>query len=236
LEIGESSYAFNGRLKWRHHKVGHPIEGGKMEGSPTHFVNKKRADQIHKVWDNKRGSMGDWVGNFDHEVSFPHEPIEFYKADKWASVERRLTLWGGPTAQLIVAQGQTPMAGLMKLLKAEICAERAALKGFLQSVIEQAFEPPVPVELGWSNMIFADSRIESELLKFGVTAGAISQATYREEFGLDNAAEELRKEAEAAEVASNPQKFRPAFDAAHGDQQQDQGGKPAGTKDKDSSV
>lgn len=230
MEMGESSYAYGGRQHCRHHKIGHPIESGPMSGKPTHFWNKKRGDAVRKIHENKVGFLGDLTSNFDQEPTWPHEDLDYYKEDKWLSPEHRLNVWGGPLAQMMIPKNTA--LGLHLLLRAEMLDDRAKLGPFLESVINQGFDPPVPIQLNWSNLIFNDLRTLSEMIKFGVTSGAVSQSTFREVVGFDDNREAIKKEEEAAEFEKTPQKFKPAYDPAHGDPN-DQGGKPAGTQDVD---
>ena len=105
---------------------------------------------------------------------------------------------------------------------------------FLESVINQAWKPPVPIRIEWSNTIFQDARVAAEDRKAGVSMGALSHQTWREEAGFNDALEQTRKQQEGDEAEKNPAKFRPPFDAAHGDTElKSKGGKPAGPKDGD---
>ncbi len=185
--------------------------------------------------ENKSGFLGDLTRNFDNAVEYPHEDIAYFDEKKWESPEHRLREWGGPLALMLAATEQTPF--LTQLLKAEVMGLRDKMGKFLESVIAQAFQPPVPIMLNWSNRIFADSRIASESLNFGLTSGSLSQQTWREEAGFNDAEEANRKQAEADDVKTNPEKYKPAFDSAHGDPAaKEKGGAPAGKGNKDSTT
>ena len=215
MEMGESSYAFSGRAHWRQHRMGHEIKQGAMAGKPAYHWTKKKGDAARKIFEDKRGFLGDLTSNFDFTTEYPHEDVAYFTEDKWKSPEHRLLHWGGPLALMLAAAEQSPF--LTQLLKAEATEARKKMGAFLESVIRQAWAPPVGVKITWSNRIFADSRIAMETLTSGLSAGPISQKTWREEAGFNDAEETARKEAEATDSEANPNKYQPAFDASHGD-------------------
>jgi hypothetical protein len=233
MEMGESTYAFSGRQHFRHHLVGHPIESGPMAGKPVHFWKTERGKKIREIFENKKGFLGDYCGNFDHELKYWHEDINYFDEDKWKSPEHRLNMWGGPLAQMMIEKQTNPF--LSQLLRAEGDTLRGDMATFLESAINQGFGPKPEIKVGWSNLIFNDSRVLAEYLKFGVSCGAVSQQTWREECGFNDVRERQRKEQEALAVKKDKTMFQPAYDPAHGDPNQlDAGGKPAGGSDADS--
>lgn len=232
MEIGESTYAFTGRMHFRHHKIGHAIESGPMAGMPKHFWSVKKATSILGVFENKSGFLGDFTSNFDYTVEYPHEDIDYFDEKKWLSPEHRLIKWGGALAQMIQITGVTPFT--LNLLKAEVFAMREKMGVFLQEVINESFSCPVLLEIKWSESIFNDARLFSELLKFGVGAGAISHSTFREEIGIDDERETVKKDTEGKDSLTNARKYMPPFDPAHGvDPNAPQGGSPPGAPHND---
>ena len=232
MEMGESYYAYGGRVKLRHWKKGHEIKQGQHAGKPTHFWKTEHSRLIQRVFENKSGHFGDFVTNFDLALEHPHESTDYYDQKKWESPEHRLKTWGGAIAYLISEKGRSE--DLMQAVKAQILAIREPLTMFLEGVINQAWNTPTPIKIRFSNTVFAAARIAAEDRKFGVTSGSLTHSTWRQEAGYDDQQESLKKEAEAKEFASNPQKFMPPFDPAHGVQDTPPaGGSPEGEKHSD---
>jgi hypothetical protein len=237
LERGESAYSFLARLKWRHHKIGYEIKSGPMAGKSTHHWKIERASAIQKIFEKKEGVLGDFTSNFDHGVEFPHEPIEYYKADKWASAEHRLIRWGGPVAMLYEF-GESVIPYIAQFMFAEAQGIRRKMGTFLSSVLNQSMNFPVPVKPVWDNTIFTSPQIMSDVMKTALGGGAIAQDTYREWAGMNNGREKTRKFAEAEAAKKNPEYFQPAYDPNHSTPNTtgasgspSKGGKPSGKPD-----
>jgi hypothetical protein len=216
-------------MHFRHWKCGHEIKQGNMAGKPTHFWKKKIGDALRAIFSDKLGFLGDYTGNFDQSLEYPHEDVKYFDEAKWKSPEHQLIAWGGPIAEMMVADSLRPF--INQMFKSEVLECRARMKLFLESVINQAFAPPVDLKICWSNTIFHDSKTQADLLNFGLTSGPISQSTWREEAGLNDARENAKKEQEAKDAGKGKTKFEPMFDAAHGDPQQQataKGGRPTG--------
>jgi hypothetical protein len=228
MEFGEHSYAFGGKMKFRHHKVGHEIKNGPMAGKATHFWTKKRGDSIRSIFENKIGFLGDYIGNFDHIIEIFHEAIEYYKAEKWSSVERRLAMWGGPMAAILMSPEEQPFVS--QLLRAEAEALRNKFAQWIEPILVDAFSMPVdPIELTWSNDCFFDTKQFCENAKTGLMTGPLSQQTWRDKVGFNNPTETRRKIAEGDDAEKNWRHYAPAYDSAHGPDDQ-QVPPPAGAK------
>jgi hypothetical protein len=231
MEIGESAYAYVGKMKFRHWKKGHEIKNGAMAGKPAHFWRKENSKTIQNVFEGKIGFLGDFCSNFDFALEFPHEDQEYFDEAKWKSPEHRLIKWGGSLAEILHDKGRA--ADLMLILKAQVTDTRNEMARLLESVINQAFDAPVPIKIGWSNTIFNTLQLAAEDRKFGLMSGSLSQSTWRAESGFDDELESEKKEEEAALVASNPELFKPGWDMSHGDPELKKGGKPGGKADGD---
>lgn len=210
----ESAYAFTGRMKFRHWKVGHIIPQGPMAGKSTYMWRPEKSKKIRDIFADKKGYLGDYVSNFDVDLEYPHEDEKFFEAKKWESPEHRLISWGGPLAMMLY--GKTEIPYLAPMLFAEAQAWRRKMKTFLEEVINDAFKPPVPIKITWSNTIFNDPVIFQQFLKDALTTNVISHRTWRESVGFDNDTENARLDQQALDVAANPDKFTPPYDPAHG--------------------
>lgn len=234
MQVGEHAYAYAGKMKFRHWKIGHEIKQGPMAGKATHFWTAKMATALRGVFENKVGFLGDYTSRHDFALEYPHEKVEYFDEDKWKSPEHQLIQWGGPVASMLIASGVTPF--LAQLLRAEVEEARNVMKEFLESVVFAAFAPPVPIELSWSNTVFLETSVLIDVLKTGLAGGAISQSTWRSIAGFDDAKEAQKKIEEAEARKTNPEQFEPAFDASHGTAEAmaaKANGKPGGKKDKD---
>jgi hypothetical protein len=210
-EIGMNGMAFMMRTVTRHHKIGHEIKSGNLAGRATHFWNKVRSAAILKVWENIIG-VRDFISNFDHTIEFPWPDLSRFDEVAWGGSNVRFTQWGGPVAQMMVAKGVVPF--LPTLLRANAEADRTKVAAFVEGVINAAFKPPVPVSISWSNLIFSDPRLQSELIKFGVQQGYVSIETAMKVTGLNAAQEGANKVREAADPDATA-KFRPMWDMSH---------------------
>lgn len=235
MEIGESLLAFAMRQVVRMHKIGHEIKNGPHAGWDTHFWKKQRSDKIKAQLEGKVGYY-EFTTNFDHIIEYPWPDIKKFDASKWESVKERFCWWGGPVGWMIFGRGVNPYT--MQMLRAEALKEREFIEPYLTRAFNEAFNPPVPLKIRWSNRCFFDSRIASEMLKFGVTQGLVSANTAVPELGFVPSEELEHKKEEMDMEKETPGLFRPIFDAAHGDPQQTApakkskaNGRPEGAKD-----
>ncbi len=130
-------------------------------------------------------------------------------------LNEQLNRWGGPVAEMLRATGSgNPF--LPNLIKADALWHRDKMRLFLGPVILSAFKLPVEnVEIVWGNGIFAEARLQAEMLKHASLVGWTSVRTGREETGLDDADEKARKLEEAADKNAR-QVSGPMFDQSHG--------------------
>ena len=211
-EVGMNAMGYCFRKVTRHHKLGHEIKSGDRAGKPIHFWNQQRSDAVKKLWVNVIG-VDDFTSNFDHTVEFPWPNLEYFDELCWKGSNLRLNDWGGPLAAMLVAKGVMPY--LAPALKAECLDDRRLVGEFLSQCVNLAYLPPVPITVGWSNLIFNDSRLQSELLKFAALQGWTSVRTGQEESGLNPEEEEERKLVESQDPEAKA-KYGPLYDAPHG--------------------
>lgn len=215
MEYGEHSYSFAGKLKFRHHKVGHEIKSGNMAGKSTHFWTKKRGDAIRKIFEGKIGFIGDYISNFDHLLEVFHEAIAYYEDKKWTSPERRLVQWGGPMAMMIISKADHPFVSQM--LRAEASWWRNKFNLWISPILVDAFKMPVDaIELTWSDSIFFETKVHTDNAKAGMMNGALSQETWRMATGFNDPSEVQRKTDEVAAAEKDWKMFAPGYDTAHG--------------------
>jgi hypothetical protein len=226
LEVGDSVRAFGTRKVYEQHKMGHEIKAGQKAGDPAHFFKKPKGDAWAKFIKGKTGYVS-FSGNFDHEVTFPFMDPKSFAAARYESAVERMMWWSAPVGQMIQARGVTPY--LMDLLRQQCLPAREKIGRHLAATLNEGFDFPVPVRVQWSNRCFRDTRLATELLKFGLQNGPFSQATYIEETGGDPDVERERKQ----EESKLPKvQTLPLFDASHGSEPASgSGGRPAGSPD-----
>lgn len=210
-EIGMSRMSFLMRNVTRMHLLGHEIKQGNHAGKPTHFWSKVRSDEVKKAWKDTEG-VNDFTANFDHQVTFPWPDLKQFDKTAWEGTDKRLSDWGGPIMKMLQASGVMPY--LTPLAKAQAKSFRDPVGRFLSFVIQRAFKTPVEVKVSWSNLIFSDSRLLAEMIKFAYQNGLSSMETSRDEIGFD-ASEPERKLMEAEDKEAR-KKGAPLFDASHG--------------------
>ena len=212
-EFGFNAMAFLMRNARRCHKLGYGILTGDRAGRPHAFnFTAKRATAITRDFDQVVGAS-DYICSFDHEITFPWPDLKMFDEIAWQGSNARLIQWAGPLGQMLIAKNVMPY--LSPILKAQVLAEREKFRLFVEPVINAAFKPPVPIKLSWSNLIFNDARLQSEILKFAAIQGWASVATQQEEAGFNPDQENERKLAEVA----NPDAakiFLPMWDSSHG--------------------
>jgi hypothetical protein len=209
---GMHAMAFAMRKVTRVHKLGHDITGGDRAGKPLHFWNKTRATAVMRDWDGKVG-FTDYTCNFDQETVFPWPDLKVFDELAFKASNMRLNNWGGPVMQMLQAKGVMPY--LPGMIRAEATEDRKKMNQFLSVVINAAWQPPVPITLQWSDMIFNESRLAAEMIKFGIQAGIVSGESAREHIGLNNSVENARKLAEANDPDAQ-KKLTPMWDVSHG--------------------
>lgn len=228
-ETGDSLLAASCRTVYEQHKMGHEIKAGPHAGMPTHFWKKNRADAFLRERKGKTGCWT-WTGNFDHQVvpaaNWP-DPKHF-DVKKYESIIARFMLWGMPLTQMILGKSLNP--NLMEVLRVQALAQRAFIEPFLNQVIGDAYDAPVPLRLFWSGGCFRDSRIAADLIKTAFAGGPLSQESLLELIGF---AADAEREKKAAEAKLPEGETTPIFDAAHGPAKVSAGkaGRPAGMPD-----
>jgi hypothetical protein len=212
MECGLHTMAHAMRTVRRHHRIGHAIESGPHAGKPTHFWTKKRANATKLLWNNKTG-FDEFIANFDHDIEFPWPDLTVFDQKVFNGVDERINRWIGPIGQMLTQSTASPY--LSQMLKADGLAERSKIKAFLESVINLAWAPPVPIKVSWSNLIFNSDKLAQEFTKFGFDRGMLSTETAREEMGADNELENERKKKEV-EDPDFAAKRLPNWDDSHG--------------------
>jgi hypothetical protein len=210
-EVGMHAMAFFMRRATRQHKVGHKIDSGERAGRNTHFWTQKRANAIKQSFENTIGPV-DFTCNFDHEIVFPWPDPKTFDEVMCKGADHRLNMWAGPLAQMMV-QGTVPPF-LSQALESASTEDREKVGKFLEYVIFSAFKPPCPIKIEWSNLVFKEARLQSEMIKFGIQQGFISNATGAKFIGVDLGKESAQKQLEAADknVVANT---RPHWDTSH---------------------
>lgn len=211
-EKGMHLMAFGMRRVTRWHKIGHAITNGDRSGKPYWFWKKERDLAIHRDWDDKEG-FSDWTSNFDHTIEYPWPNMDYFDDTAFKGSNMRLRKWSGPLGEMLVATQAMPY--LTPLLKSQCMDDRDSFATFITPVINMAYKPPVPISIGWSNLIFNEARLQAELLKFGLQQGVASVTTFAEEIGLNPEVEKSNK----LEEANNPDAakvYKPLWDSSHG--------------------
>jgi hypothetical protein len=180
---------------------------------------------VKKAIDGLKGKSGViTIGtNFDHALDFPRPDTKHFDGGKYDAVVKRIAYWAMPLGQMVLERSLNPY--LVPVFKMQAAAERELMGAHLMAVFA-ALNPPKPFKVAWSNRCFTDSRMFTDLLKFGLTSGPLSQETFLSESGYDANQERARKAKEA--LLPDSQKH-PAFDAAHGNSET--AGRKAGSPD-----
>lgn len=221
LEKGENLLGLLHRLVQRHHRLGYEITNGVYAGTSNQHWDLKRWQDIEKFFKNLFGVV-ETSGNHDHKIEFITAPTEYYKEDKWKGIIRRMLDWAGPIGWAMFKD--TLSSNMIAMAEPLAVLEREKLRWILMRVLQEGFKAP-PCKITWNSQCFRDARIAAELMKFGVSSGAVSIPTYHEYMGVDTDKERLRKKKDHEEKDI----WRPVYDAAHGDPE----GRPAGTADAD---
>jgi len=211
-EIGFSRASFLLRLMVRQHKLGHDIKQGPHAGKATHMWNKTWGNSVLRQFEDKEGFI-DVATRHDHLIEYPFPDLKRFDRLAWEGTNERLVDWAGPIGRMLVAKGVAPYLGV--LLKALALEDRAKMGNYLSTIITDAFQPPTPVRLQWSNLIFTESRLLLEAIRFAVTQGFLSTTTSKEELGFNAEKEEMLKLDEANDSEAG-KKNRPIWDPSHG--------------------
>ncbi len=224
MEVGDNLISEELRRVVMQIKIGHEIRNGPRAGTNHWFWTQRRSDAMQKQFEGRKGRM-DITTNFDVDFVYPGPDTKRLGHDKYDSVIQRLALWSGPVGMMYVAKQANE--SLLQMLKADVAEDRRQVGDWLTSVINQAWDPPAKVQVKWSNAIFTDPAQASNLLRFGLQTGPLSQKTFIEQAGWDVDEERANKQEEALLPAA--QKL-PVFDSAHGTRPgAGQGGRPKGS-------
>jgi hypothetical protein len=210
-EEGFSLMAFLMRLVTRHHLIGHDIKSGDHAGKPWYMFKEKDGKKLKALWEDSVG-IREYVSNFDEKTEFPWPDVKLFDETAWRGSSRRLKEWAGPIGDMLTTLQVMPY--LMTALRAQVTEEREKVGHYLTSVINAAFPTMPPVTVGFSDLIFNESRLQAELIKFGVTQGLCSNQTAQEVIGLNPTLEDSRKSAEADDPDTKKKRL-PLWDPAH---------------------
>lgn len=213
MEVGESMYAYAGRLVVRFHQLGFEVKSAQNALRQPDFLWKKsRAEAIEKFFKARHGFV-ETTGQFDHKISHIWTDPKLYENKKWLTITDRLLVWAGPMGYLLM--GKITNLPLMNLLRTEIEADRAVLKPHLEAVINEAFAPPGGACLRWDNRCFTDPRLAWDQVKTLAMMGPLSPQTALETSGYDPETEAGLK-VEAADDKASEKKYLPLYDPHHG--------------------
>ena len=213
-EQGFHAQAFNMRVATRQHKLGHNYTQGPAAGKPTYFWSAARDKKVREVFKDRVGPH-DFTSNFDHEIVYPWPDVTAFDEIAWRGSDRRLRNWGGPIAQMLLADKVIP--GALAFLRAQVADDRKNMSDFILPIIKTAFKVPdsLDIVLNWSDLVFIDPTQASDLIKFGVQQGFCSVSTARNIIGLNNEQENALKLIEANDADATAH-YTPAWDMAHG--------------------
>lgn len=226
LALGEAALGYLARRATRQHKAGYAITAGPNAGTTNTHARETWPATVKKKWNGKTGPAEN-ATNFDIEEVINWVDPKFFTADKWKSVAVRACEWAGPLGYILLA----PQAATdwWSLLLAEAHAERGRVGRLLAAVLGEFAGVPVRVE--WSDECLLNQRIFFEALKQAHAAGPLSSKTFLAKLGISLADETARKRAELALEKEEPGLLKPLYDAAHGNNGADAGGRPPGAPD-----
>lgn len=214
MEVGESLYAYVGRVVERAHSLGWEVRTKDVGVRQTDAMwDAKRAKEIEKYWKGMQGGVAETTRNFDQKDSINWIDPKLFDAKKWETIVSRLQWWGGPLAFMLISRNLNP--NFMPVLKAEIKELRAMLKPHLEHVLNKSLTIPGGISIEWTDECFADMRLLWDMVKTLVQQGPASLTTAQRFAGLDPETEADQKLAEAND-AEKDKKFMPLFDAQHG--------------------
>jgi hypothetical protein len=212
-EIGYHGRAHQLRAATRQHKIGHEITNGYHAGKGTWFCNKKRADAALAAMKNRQGPH-DLATNFDHEIIFSWPDVALFDATAWKGTNMRLCNWGGPIAQMLLAE--KVIEGGLAFERAMATGDRTIMAEYLTPIIKAAFKAPdgLDIKVMWSDLCFIDPARAAELLKFAVQQGICSVTTTQQIIGFNPETEAALKVKEASDPEAE-KKYRPLWDTSH---------------------
>lgn len=214
MEVGESMYAYAGRLVLRFHKLGFEVRNAANAMRQADFLWKKaRATAIETFFKGHPAGFVETTGQFDHKVEYVWTDPKLYENKKWMTITDRLLCWAGPLGFLLM--GKTTNLNLLQLLRVEVEADRAVLKPHLEAVLNQAFNAPAQMKLRWDSRCFTDPRLAWDMVKVLAAQGPLSPQTALGEASFDPE-EEAQLKVAAATDAQSAEKYAPLYDAAHG--------------------
>lgn len=230
LEVFDQLWAQAGRSVYRMWLLGHEIRNGPKAGQNLWFSNKARQESLRRMVENRHGLV-DLAMNFDTELKIVGPDAKPMDVLRYEPLWARIRQWLGPLGMLLTPGSQSQPA--MGLFRVEAQKKREQLAPHLEEIIPQIFGIPQPIRVKWSSQCFNDPRIASEMFKFGVQSGPVSQRTFTDEIGLDTDEERTWK-AEEYKLAQSPDtagQVLPVFSPYQGRAQQGASGRPAGTRD-----
>jgi hypothetical protein len=230
LELADWQLCDALRTVYELHKIGHEIKNGPHAGSAAHFLTKKRADAVRKQIAHNQQTLAAvkrLIVNFDHAVEYPRPDPKNFSEVRFEGMFNRLLYWSMPLGQMIFAQSVNPF--LMPFLKAQAANERQFMSEFIQTVLVKTLGAPEQTRPGFCDDVFWDSRLLADILKTGLTTGPLSDETWLTKSGFNP---EQERELKDKAVSHPLHQHVPIFDSAHGDQNGDKGGRPAGKTDK----
>lgn len=225
MEAGDNVLAHESRMLVKQHLFGHEIKSGPKAGSPQHFLHKSTSDAAQRGF---KGAVGlvEVFTNFDQTIKHHYVDPKWFDTKKYDGAERRILWWSLPLGQMVMARGGVAPF-LMNLLQVQAEDARELVLPHLVEVINKAFDPPYALTVKWSNRVFRESRLATDLLKMGLQIGPISQRTFREEAGFDDIEERERKRIEALQPEAETW---PIFEPSQG-KLKGQPGRTRGTPD-----
>lgn len=224
MEVGENALGFMSRTPIRQHALGHEIKSGPHAGQPRHFIKKARAEAIKSELNGKTG-MVEMATNFDHKILVSYPDASLFDARKWHTIRDRIAWWAGPLGVMLTGGPLLSMPTLMGMFREEVHQDRTRMGPFLEEALSA--NAPDEISIRWGNQCFQDMRVWSELLKYGVQQGPISNHTFLEETGRDADREIEHKKDEIKERSI----WMPTYSGAHGKVPVESGGRPVGTVD-----
>ena len=229
MEVGEKLYGYLSRDVIRQHQLGHEIKGGQRAGLGTWHWKQAWSDAVEKFFKGRHGFI-EFSSNFDHLVKLVWVDPKNFDARKWDSPTNRLLWWGGPLTFMLVTKSLSPF--LLRLAHGIAQDERDIVGEHLAEVVNEALQPPAPLQPVWSNRCFTDIRLALDMVKFLTTQGSLSLASGLEETGFDPDEEGERKTAEAKDP-QKADKYLPLWDPSHGvpPSSPRKGGRPPGVPD-----
>lgn len=199
-----------GRQIIEQHLIGHEIKGGTHAGSRAHFCTDAKAKAVKDSLNNKIGFFR-MITNFDHAIKYPAPDPNVYDGKKFDSATQRIGWLFSAIYNVVIGKNFNP--SILNCLKAQAKLDRDMVGDFLKQVLVASMKAPEEIEFKWGDRIFNDPRLMTDLLKFGLSAGPVSQETYLNDADLD---EEMERKRKAKEANMPEGQTMPLYDAHHG--------------------